>query len=120
MIAEGADAGCMARSIPISKALDDAMLVYGHNGEALRPEQGYPLRLLLPGWEGNANIKWLHRLLLAEEAAMSGEETAFYTDLMPDGTAQIFTFEIDARSFITSPSCGQKLGGGIGFMRSRG
>jgi sulfane dehydrogenase subunit SoxC len=62
MIAEGVDACRMARSIPIEKALDDALLVYGQNGEPLRPEQGYPLRLLLPGWEGNANVKWLHRL----------------------------------------------------------
>lgn len=115
MIAEGADAGRMARSIPVEKALDDALLVYGQNGEALRPEQGYPLRLLLPGWEGNANVKWLHRLHFTAEPAMSVKETANYTDLMPDGKAQIFTFVMEARSVITRPSGGQKLpaGGGI-------
>ena len=120
MIAEGADAARMARSIPITKALDDALVVYGQNGEALRPEQGYPLRLLLPGWEGNVNIKWLHRLLLSSEPAMSVKETAFYSDLMPDGKAHIFTFEMDARSVITSPSGGQKLGGGPGAYEISG
>jgi sulfane dehydrogenase subunit SoxC len=119
MIAEGADAGRMARSIPIEKALDDALLVYGQNGEALRPEQGYPLRLLLPGWEGNANVKWLHRLHFTTEPAMSVKETANYTELMPDGKAQIFTFVMEARSVITKPSGGQKLSGG-GFHEISG
>ena len=59
LICEGADACRMVRSLPIEKALDDCLLAYGQNGEAIRPEQGYPLRLLVPGWEGNINIKWL-------------------------------------------------------------
>lgn len=111
MIAEGADSARMARSIPIEKALDDALLVYGQNGEALRPEQGYPLRLLLPGWEGNASVKWLHRLELSAAPAMSVEETAYYTELMPDGKARQFYFVMDARSVITRPSGGHKLKG---------
>ena len=65
MLAEGADAAGLTRSIPIAKALDDAMLCWAQNGEALRPEQGYPLRLFLPGYEGNTNVKWLRRLKLA-------------------------------------------------------
>lgn len=109
MIAEGADAGRMARSIPMEKVLDDALLVYGQNGEALRPEQGYPLRLLLPGWEGNANVKWLRRLHFAVEPAMSAKETAYYTELGRDGKAQIFTFVMEARSVITRPSGLQKI-----------
>ena len=115
MIAEGADAGRMARSIPIEKVLDDALLVYGQNGEALRPEQGYPLRLLLPGWEGNTSVKWLHRLHFATDPAMSAKETANYTELGKDGKAQIFTFVMEARSVITRPSGGFKLppGGGL-------
>ena len=68
MLAEGADAAGMTRSIPIDKALDDALLVYAQNGERLRPEQGYPLRLLLPGCEGNTNVKWLRRLKLGDRA----------------------------------------------------
>jgi sulfane dehydrogenase subunit SoxC len=111
VIAEGADACRMARSIPLTKALDDALIAYGQNGEALRPEQGYPLRLLLPGWEGNASIKWLHRLHVAAEPAMGNQETAHYTDLHPTGKASIFTFEMEANSVITRPSGSQKLAG---------
>lgn len=111
VIAEGADACRMARSIPMAKALDDALIVYGQNGEALRPEQGYPLRLLLPGWEGNASIKWLHRLHVAAEPAMTNQETAHYTDLHPDGKASIFSFEMESNSVILRPSGGQKLSG---------
>lgn len=120
MIAEGADAGRMARSIPIEKVLDDALLVYGQNGEALRPEQGYPLRLLLPGWEGNTNVKWLHRLQFTAEPAMSAKETAYYTELGKDGKAQIFTFVMEARSVITRPSGGQRLAPGGGFHEITG
>jgi sulfane dehydrogenase subunit SoxC len=104
VLAEGADAGKHDRSIPMKKIMDDAMVVYGQNGEPLRPEQGYPLRLLLPGWEGNANVKWLRRLKVMRQPAMSREETSKYTDLMPDGTARQFTFELEAKSIITRPS----------------
>jgi sulfane dehydrogenase subunit SoxC len=115
VIAEGADACRMARSIPLEKCLKDTLVVYGQNGEALRPEQGYPLRLIVPGWEGNVNVKWLHRLNVADQPAMSVKETAYYTELMPSGKAQIFTFEIEARSVITRPSGGHQLppGGGL-------
>jgi sulfane dehydrogenase subunit SoxC len=98
VIAEGADAAAMTRSIPIEKCLDDAMLVYSQNGERLRPQQGYPLRLLLPGFEGNMSVKWLRRLRVAAEPTYSREETSKYTDLMPDGTAREFTFVMEAKS----------------------
>jgi sulfane dehydrogenase subunit SoxC len=111
VIAEGADNCRLSRSIPIEKAVDDVLVAYGQNGEALRPEQGYPLRLILPGWEGNTSIKWLHRLNVTDQPAMSSKETAYYTDLMPDGNAEIFTFVMEARSVITRPSGGQKLSG---------
>jgi sulfane dehydrogenase subunit SoxC len=111
IVAEGADAAAMTRSIPIEKCLDDAMLVYSQNGERLRPQQGYPLRLLLPGFEGNMNVKWLRRLKAAAEPAYSREETSKYTDLMPDGTAREFTFYMEAKSIITRPSGGQILSG---------
>jgi sulfane dehydrogenase subunit SoxC len=110
VVAEGADAAGMTRSIPIEKCLDDAMLVYSQNGERLRPQQGYPLRLLLPGFEGNMNVKWLRRLHVTAEPAYSREETAKYTDLMPDGSAREFTFYMEAKSIITRPSGGQRLG----------
>ncbi|MCA6108198.1 sulfite dehydrogenase [Bradyrhizobium cenepequi] len=111
IVAEGADAAAMTRSIPIEKCLDDAMLVYSQNGERLRPQQGYPLRLLLPGFEGNMNIKWLRRLKAVAEPVYSREETSKYTDLMPDGTAREFTFYMEAKSIILRPSGGQKLNG---------
>ena len=110
LLCEGADAAAMTRSVPIEKALDDAMVVYAQNGEALRPEQGYPLRLLLPGFEGNMNIKWLRRIKLGTEPWQTREETSAYTDVMPDGKARQFTFVMDAKSCILAPSGGQKLG----------
>jgi sulfane dehydrogenase subunit SoxC len=109
IVAEGADAAALTRSIPIEKCLDDAMLVYSQNGERLRPQQGYPLRLLLPGFEGNMNVKWLRRLKVTAEPAYSREETSKYTDLMPDGTSREFTFYMEAKSIITRPSGGQRL-----------
>ena len=110
MLAEGGDAAAMTRSIPIEKALDDALLAYAQNGEGLRPEQGYPLRLLLPGYEGNTNVKWLRRLKLGAEPFETREETSKYTMLMPDGVASQFNFVMQAKSVITFPSGGQKLG----------
>ena len=99
----------MTRSIPIEKAMQDALLVYAQNGEMLRPEQGYPLRLFLPGFEGNMSIKWLRRIKIGTEPFQTREETSKYTDLMPDGSARQFTFLMEAKSVITSPSGGQKL-----------
>ncbi len=118
MLAEGSDAAAMTRSVPLAQALDEALLCYAQNGEALRPEQGYPLRLLLPGWEGNICIKWLRRLKLGAEPFMTREETSHYTDLMPDGTAKQFTLVMEAKSVITSPSGGQRLQ--PGFVEIRG
>ena len=94
----------MARSIPIEKAMDDALVVWAQNGEPLRPEQGFPMRLLLPGWEGNTNVKWLRRLELGTRPWMTRWETATYTDPLANGTARQFSFEMDARSIITSPA----------------
>ncbi|WP_370631272.1 sulfite dehydrogenase [Mameliella sp. CS4] len=109
ILAEGADAAVMTRSVPIDKAMDDAILAYAQNGEALRPEQGYPLRLLLPGIEGNTHIKWLRRLDVSDKPFMTREETSKYTDLMPDGKARQFSLEMDAKSVITFPSGAMKL-----------
>jgi sulfane dehydrogenase subunit SoxC len=118
MLAEGSDAAAMTRSLPLEAILNEALLCYAQNGEALRPEQGYPLRLLLPGWEGNACIKWLRRLKLGREPFMSREETSHYTDLMPDGKARQFTMVMEAKSLITSPSGGQRIV--PGFVEVRG
>ncbi len=119
LVAEGADAGRMTRSVPLNKALGDTLVVYGQNGEALRPAQGYPIRLLIPGWEGNISVKWLQRLKLVDQPYLTREETSKYTDLMPDGKAQQFTFVMDAKSVITRPSGGQRLDG-PGFYQISG
>jgi sulfane dehydrogenase subunit SoxC len=103
-LAEGEDAAVMARSIPVEKAWDDGLIAYGQNGEALRPEQGYPARLLLPGWEGNTNVKWIRRIELADRPFMTREETSKYTDPLADGTARQFSFVMDAKSIITFPA----------------
>lgn len=111
ILAEGRDAAVMTRSVPIDKGWGDAMLAYAQNGEALRPEQGYPLRLLLPGFEGNTQIKWLRRLEISDQPFMSREETSKYTDLLPNGKARRFSFVMEAKSVITFPSGEMQLGG---------
>ena len=103
-LAEGQDAALMTRSLPVKDVLAEAIIAYAQNGEALRPEQGYPARLLLPGVEGNANVKWLHRIELADRPFMTREETSKYTDPLADGTTRQFSLTMDARSVITSPS----------------
>ena len=109
VLAEGADAAAMTRSVPLDIALDDAILAYAQNGERLRPEQGYPLRLFLPGIEGKMSLKWLRRLKVGDRPWQSREETSKYTDLMPDGVARQFTFTMETKSVITSPSGGHQL-----------
>jgi sulfane dehydrogenase subunit SoxC len=101
---EGGDAAGMNRSIPIEKALDDCMVAFKMNGEALRPEQGYPARLVVPGWEGNMWVKWLRRIEVGDEPWHAREETSKYTDLFADGRARRFTWVMDCKSVITSPS----------------
>jgi len=104
LLVEGGDAAGMNRSLPLEKALDDCLLAFKMNGEALRPEQGYPLRLVVPGWEGNIWIKWLRRIEIGDKPWLTREETSKYTDLMADGRARRFTFVMDAKSVITNPS----------------
>jgi sulfane dehydrogenase subunit SoxC len=101
---EGADAAAMTRSIPIEKAMDDCLVAFKMNGEMLRPEQGYPVRLVVPGWEGNMWVKWLRRIEVGDEPWHHREETSKYTDLFENGKARRFTWEMDAKSVITSPS----------------
>jgi sulfane dehydrogenase subunit SoxC len=109
LLAEGADSAAMSRSVPMVKALDDAMIGLYQNGERLRPEQGYPMRLLLPGFEGNTNVKWLRRIQVIDSPMYTKDETSKYTDLMPDGKAKQFTLELGVNSIITRPSFGMKL-----------
>lgn len=103
VLAEGADSAAMSRSIPLEKCLDDVLIAYAQNGEMLRREQGYPMRLVVPGFEGNMNVKWLRRLELGDQPWHHREETSKYTDLMPDGTARRFTWLMEAKSVVTNP-----------------
>ena len=111
LVAEGADAFAMQMSIPIDKALDDAFLALYQNGERIRPENGYPLRLIVPGWEGVLNVKWLRRLKVTNRPVMARNETSRYTELQPSGKSRMFTFPIEAKSLITSPSAHMVLKG---------
>lgn len=120
VIAEAADGASLNVSIPLEKLLDDALLALYQNGERLRPENGYPMRLVLPGWEGIVNVKWLRQLRLTDAPVMSRDETAQYTDLMPDGSARQFSFEMAAKSLITSPSQGMTLPDNPGIYQLTG
>src|SRR3989454_8507097 len=111
LIAEGADAPALSRSVPMTKAMDDAMIALYQNGERLMPGNGYPMRLLLPGWEGNMNVKWLRRIKLVEAPAMSYYEARTYAPILPSGKAYRFYFLQEVKSFITHPSPGLKLSG---------
>ncbi|UWR61952.1 sulfite dehydrogenase [Phaeobacter inhibens] len=101
---EGADASSNGRSIPLEKAMDDVLVAFKANGEALRKEHGYPVRLVVPGWEGNMWIKWLRRVEVMDQPVESREETSKYTDTLADGTSRKWTWEMDAKSVVTSPS----------------
>ncbi len=109
IVAEGADAFAMNVSLPLAKAMDDCIVAIYQNGEKLRPEHGYPLRLIAPGWEGVVNVKWLRRIQVSDQPVMARNETAKYTELVPSGKARQFTYVIDAKSLITSPTQGQLL-----------
>jgi len=111
ILAEGADAAGMSRSVPLAKAMDDALIALYQNGERVRPSNGYPLRLLLPGYEGNMQVKWLRRIKVTEGPTMTKDETSKYTILTPDGKALQFVFPIEAKSVITQPSPGLTMQG---------
>ena len=111
VIAEGADAATMSRSVPLAKCMDDALLCLYQNGERVRPANGYPLRLLLPGFEGNMNVKWLRRLKLTSAPAMTKDETSKYPILLSSGKAWQFVFPMEVKSFISHPSPGRPLRG---------
>ena len=109
VLAEGADGLRLDRSIPIEKLRDDAMLAFMQNGEPLRPEQGYPVRLLLPGWEGNPQVKWLRRLEFGLEPFQTRFETDNYSEGTDDGQINYLTFPWYAKSLITYPSPGHTV-----------
>jgi sulfane dehydrogenase subunit SoxC len=118
-LAEGADAPTMHRSIPVMKAMDDAMIALYQNGERINPSNGYPMRLLLPGYEGNMNVKWLRRIKVVDAPIMAQNETMAYTILLPSGKAWQFFYPQEVKSFISQPSPGMVLKGS-GFYEISG
>jgi len=119
LVADGLDGSGVTVSLPLDKVLDDTFIALYQNGEPLRRENGYPARLLVPGWEGVVNLKWLRSLQLTDRPLMSRFDTVSYTDLLKDGSAMRFSFEMQIKSFITSPSPGQTLSA-PGFYEIRG
>ena len=111
ILAEGADAAGMSRSVPLAKAMDDALIALYQNGERVRPSNGYPMRLLLPGYEGNMNVKWLRRIKLTEGPTMTKDETSKYTITLPDGKSLQFVLPQEGKSVITQPSPGLTMDG---------
>lgn len=117
LIADGLDASGVSVSLPLDKCMDDVLLALYQNGEALRPENGYPARLVVPGWEGIVNVKWLRALTLSSEPLWSRFDTVSYTDLHSDGVAERMSFAMGVKSIITSPSAGQQLASGVHEVR---
>ena len=111
LVAEGADANRHAKSIPLEKGMDDVIVAYSQNGEAVRPEQGYPLRLVVPGWEGVSNVKYLRSIKVVDKPYFLKVETANYTNLTPDGKASWYEFQVGPKSLITFPSDAHQLPG---------
>ena len=111
LLAEGGDAASVTRSIPLAKAMDDVMIALYQNGERIRPSNGYPMRLLVPGYQGNMNIKWLRRIRLTAEPMQTRYETSRYSLLLADGKAAQFKLQLDATPFISRPSPGYQMKG---------
>ena len=109
VLAEGADGSSMTRTIPIAQALDDVLVVWGMNGEMLRPENGYPLRLVVPGVQGVSSVKWLRRIEVGDMPYAAKDEASHYIDLMPNGLYRQYTSIQECKSVITTPSGGQAL-----------
>ncbi|MEK6245275.1 MAG: sulfite dehydrogenase [Pseudomonadota bacterium] len=109
VLAEGADGSGLTRTIAMERALDDVIVAWAMNGEMLRPENGYPLRLVVPGIQGVSWVKWLRRIEVGDQPWYTREETLHYVDLMPDGRHRQFTSIQECKSVITSPSGGQTL-----------
>ena len=110
ILAEGADGSAMTRTIPMEMVLNDEVLVaYGMNGEMIRPENGYPMRLVVPGVQGVSWVKWLRRIEVGDQPYATKDEAVHYIDLMPDGQHRQYTSIQECKSVITTPSGGQKL-----------
>ena len=108
IVAEGADGGKHGKSVPLPKALDDVMVAYGQNGEPVRPDHGFPLRLVVPGMEGIYQVKWLRRIKVVDQPYLTYQESSRF--LHDDPRTQPNTYEFGPKSVITYPSGTQRLG----------
>lgn len=120
VIVEGADGGSHQRSLPLEKLMDDTLVALYQNGERIRPSQGYPMRLFVPGWEGNVNVKWVHRLEVTDRPAFTKDESGLYTEVLADGRIERFTFPMEVKSLITHPSGRQQLPKQQGYFEISG
>ncbi len=110
VLAEGADGSSMTRTIPMSMiASGEVMVAYGQNGEMLRPENGYPLRLVVPGIQGVSWVKYLRRIEVGDKPYATKDEAIHYVDLQPDGLHRQYTSLQECKSVVTTPSGGQVL-----------
>jgi sulfane dehydrogenase subunit SoxC len=113
LVSEGADAGKFSHTLPMGKALDDVIVAYGQNGEPVRPEQGYPLRLIVPGWEGPFNVKYLRHIKVVDQPYNTWNESMNHSVVRSDlgGKARWYHFQWAAKSVITRPSAGLNIPG---------
>jgi sulfane dehydrogenase subunit SoxC len=109
VLAEGADGSSMTRTVPMDRAMDDVMVAWGMNGEMLRPENGYPLRLVVPGAQGVSWVKYLRRIEVGDQPWATKDESVHYIDLQPNGQHRQYTSLQEAKSVITTPSGGQTI-----------
>jgi len=109
VVCEGADGGSHIRSVPLHKMYDDAILAFFQNGERVRPDQGYPCRLFLPGYEGNMQVKWLRRMEVVDQPSQSKDEQSLYAEFTAEGKLHQFTLTMEVKSVITRPSGGHQL-----------
>jgi len=111
IVSEGGERARRAYSIPLEKAMDDVIVAYAQNGEALRPEQGYPVRLVVPGWQGHFSTKWLRRIQVGEHPFSGNQAGGEVSTLGPDGNLNLRAGPLPPRSCITFPSGGHQLPG---------
>src|SRR5258706_6277730 len=113
LVSEGANEGKVSHTLPLAKAMDDVMVAYAQNGEPVRPEQGYPLRLVVPGWEGPSSVKWLRHIKVVDQPYMTWNESMNHSIPRADlgGKSRWYHFQMAPKSVITRPSSGHKLPG---------
>jgi sulfane dehydrogenase subunit SoxC len=111
LVLEGGDAGKFSHTLPMAKALEDCFVAYGQNGDPLRVEQGFPIRALVPGWEGPFNVKYLRHIKVVDQPYNTWNESMNHSVSRPDlgGKARWYHFQWGPKSVITRPSAGMEM-----------